>query len=85
MLTLQNMLPVVSLSPTRYAALTTNKGRVLSWGFKDVPGSTKAAVEAPVPGAYVAAFRGFEGKPAPVAKKRYGGCGAGNFGVLGGF
>lgn len=43
---------------------------MLSWGFKDVPGSTKAAVDAPVPGAYVAAFRGFEGKPAPVAKKR---------------
>lgn len=65
---------------TRYAAFSTNKGRVLSWGFKDVPGSTKAAVEAPVPGAYVAAFRGFEGKPAPVAKKRCGECRAWNFG-----
>jgi hypothetical protein len=49
---------------------TTNKGRTLSWGFKDVTGATKAVAEAPVPGAYVAAIRGFEGKPAPVSKKR---------------
>lgn len=55
----------------RYAVFTTNKGRALSWGFKDVAGATTAVAEAPVKGAYLAAIRGFEGKPAPVSKKRY--------------
>jgi len=54
----------------RYAVFTTNKGRALSWGFKDVAGATTAVAEAPVKGAYLAAIRGFEGKPAPVSKKR---------------
>jgi hypothetical protein len=54
----------------RHAVFNTNKGRTLSWGFPNVAGATKAVAEAPVPGAYVAAIRGFEGKPAPVSKKR---------------
>jgi hypothetical protein len=62
--------PCVFLLVARYAVFTTSKGRALSWGFKDVEGATKAVVSAPVPGAYVAAIRGFEGKPAPVSKKR---------------
>lgn len=56
----------------RYAKLTTSLGRELEWGFKDVAGATTAVSEPPVPGAYLAAFRGFEGKPRPVAKKRCG-------------
>jgi hypothetical protein len=52
-------------------SFTTNKGRTLSWGFKDVANATRALVEAPVPGSYLAAVRGLEGKPAPVSKKRW--------------
>ncbi|KAF6256750.1 hypothetical protein COO60DRAFT_1528060 [Scenedesmus sp. NREL 46B-D3] len=50
------------------------KGRWFAWGFPDVAGATRAVVQAP-PGTYVAAFRGFEGKPLPKHlggyKKRY--------------
>lgn len=40
------------------------RGRWFAWGFPDVAGATRAVVQAP-PGTYVAAFRGFEGKPLP--------------------
>lgn len=50
----------------------TNLGRKWEWGYLDIPGATKATSSAPVPGAYLAAMRGFEGKPrARIAKKRY--------------
>lgn len=49
----------------------TNQGRQWDWGFLDIPGATKATSEAPVKGAYLAAMRGFEGKPrAGISKKR---------------
>lgn len=73
MLTFAHSCPLFSLTLLllcRHAVFTTNKGRTLSWGFPNVAGATKAVAEAPVPGAYVAAIRGFEGKPAPVSKKR---------------
>eukprot|EP00775_Hariotina_reticulata_P010764 gene10764-10920_t len=55
----------------RHCTFTTNTGRQLSWGFPNVTGCTTATAVAPVPGAYLAGFRGFEGKPRPVSKKRY--------------
>ena len=67
-------------------SFTTNKGRTLSWGFKDVTNATRALIEAPVPGSYLAAVRGLEGKPAPVSKKRWvlvrGNSGAAELGEL---
>eukprot|EP00879_Flechtneria_rotunda_P027283 GHRR01029224.1.p1 GENE.GHRR01029224.1~~GHRR01029224.1.p1 ORF type:complete len:228 (+),score=10.75 GHRR01029224.1:49-684(+) len=56
----------------RNVRLWTNEGRVFAWGFPNVTGATTAMATAPVPGAYMAAMRGFEGKPRPVSKKRYG-------------
>jgi hypothetical protein len=55
----------------RHCTFTTSTGRELSWGFPNVTGCTTATAAAPVPGAYLAGFRGFEGKPRPVSKKRY--------------
>jgi hypothetical protein len=40
------------------------RGRWFAWGFPNVTDANKAAVQAP-PGTYIAAFRGFEGKPLP--------------------
>ncbi|KAF6254331.1 hypothetical protein COO60DRAFT_1703369 [Scenedesmus sp. NREL 46B-D3] len=54
----------------RYVKFTTNTGRTWDWGFADVAGASTAVSEAPVPGAYLAGMRGFEGKPRPVSKKR---------------
>uniref|UniRef100_A0A383VG82 Uncharacterized protein n=1 Tax=Tetradesmus obliquus TaxID=3088 RepID=A0A383VG82_TETOB len=58
----------------RWANFTSSQGRWFAWGFPNVTGVTKAAVQAPA-GAYIAAFRGFEGKPLPKHlggyKKRY--------------
>lgn len=55
----------------RYVKFWTNKGRTFEWGFPDVPGATVAVSTPPVPGAYLAGFRGFEGKPrAGISKKR---------------
>lgn len=41
------------------------RGRYCSWGFPDVDNVTKAVVEAPGPNMYIAALRGYEGKPLP--------------------
>eukprot|EP00879_Flechtneria_rotunda_P015909 GHRR01016637.1.p1 GENE.GHRR01016637.1~~GHRR01016637.1.p1 ORF type:complete len:173 (+),score=25.65 GHRR01016637.1:1128-1646(+) len=49
----------------RWFNFTTNLGRGFAWGFDKVPGTRKVVVDAPAPGAYVAAFRGYEGKPLP--------------------
>lgn len=43
------------------------RGRYCSWGFQDVENVTKAVVEAPGPGMYIAALRGYEGKPLPAS------------------
>ena len=59
----------------RWIQFTTNAGRAFEWGFKDVPGRQEITATAPRDGAYLAAFRGFEGKPLPPElggyKKRY--------------
>lgn len=51
------------------------RGRWCSWGFPDVANVTKAVVTAPAPNTYIAALRGYEGKPLPPSlggfKKRW--------------
>jgi len=51
------------------------RGRYFAWGFVNVDGAQIVVQDAPQPGAYSAAFRGFEGKPLPPElgghKKRY--------------
>ncbi|GBF89996.1 tyrosine serine phosphatase [Raphidocelis subcapitata] len=62
-------------SVMRYMAFTTQWGRRYEWGFKDMPGVESYTAYAPREGAYLAAFRGFEGKQLPPElggyKKRY--------------
>jgi hypothetical protein len=59
----------------RWMAFTTQLGRRFAWGFKGVEGAKSYTVYAPRDGAYLAAFRGFEGKQLPPElggyKKRY--------------
>jgi len=60
----------------RWMAFTTNLGNRYEWGFKDASPAVESHVEsAPRDGAYLAAFRGFEGKQLPKEmggyKKRY--------------
>ncbi|GBF88704.1 tyrosine serine phosphatase [Raphidocelis subcapitata] len=62
-------------SVMRWMAFTTNLGHRYEWGFKDQPDAESYVIEAPRPGAYLAAIRGFEGKQLPKElggyKKRY--------------
>jgi hypothetical protein len=54
------------LTFTSCASVTVScRGRYCSWGFPDVDNVTKAVVEAPGPNMYIAALRGYEGKPLP--------------------
>eukprot|EP00775_Hariotina_reticulata_P009683 gene9683-9841_t len=59
----------------RWMNFTSNLGRYFAWGFPNVEGAQTIIQQAPHPGAYIAAFRGFEGKPLPPDlggyKKRY--------------
>eukprot|EP00878_Enallax_costatus_P013505 GHUV01014120.1.p1 GENE.GHUV01014120.1~~GHUV01014120.1.p1 ORF type:complete len:129 (+),score=40.56 GHUV01014120.1:955-1341(+) len=59
----------------RWMNFTSNLGRSFSWGFPGVSGAQTAVVQAPTVGSYIAAFRGYEGKPLPESqggfKKRY--------------
>ena len=59
----------------RWMAFTTSAGRRFEWGFKDAPGAETFVIEPPREGAYLAAFRGYEGKQLPKElggyKKRY--------------
>jgi hypothetical protein len=59
----------------RWMAFTTNHGHTYEWGFKDKPNTEYHVIAAPRDGAYLAAFRGFEGKQLPPElggyKKRY--------------
>lgn len=51
-------------SPMR-ATHAPRRGRYCAWGFLGVAGASSAVVTPPVPGGYIAALRGFEGKPLP--------------------
>lgn len=60
----------------RWIAFVTQTGRRFEWGFKDfTDNETNIVEDAPRDGAYLAAFRGFEGKQLPKElggyKKRY--------------
>ena len=60
----------------RWLGFTTSLGNFYSWGYKDMnPNTTSVAVLPPRDGAYLAAFRGFEGKQLPPElggyRKRY--------------
>lgn len=60
----------------RWMAFNTNLGNHHEWGFKNASENvTDVVVDAPREGAYLAAFRGFEGKQLPPElggyKKRY--------------
>lgn len=55
----------------RYMAFTLNTGRVCSWGFPNATNTTTYIATAPNPGAYLAAVRGFEGKPLPPERGGY--------------
>eukprot|EP00878_Enallax_costatus_P027123 GHUV01029173.1.p1 GENE.GHUV01029173.1~~GHUV01029173.1.p1 ORF type:complete len:142 (+),score=28.98 GHUV01029173.1:218-643(+) len=59
----------------RWANFTTNRGRYCAWGFYNAPGVTTAIIVPPSITTYLAAFRGYEGKPLPPQlggfKKRY--------------
>ncbi|KIY96229.1 hypothetical protein MNEG_11733 [Monoraphidium neglectum] len=60
----------------RWISFTTNLGNKYEWGYKDYQANTTTTTSlAPRDGAYLAAFRGFEGKQLPQElggyKKRY--------------
>jgi hypothetical protein len=59
----------------RWMAFTTSKGAAYEWGFKNHPNTTAVTALPPREGAYLAAFRGYEGKQLPPSlggyKKRY--------------
>jgi hypothetical protein len=60
----------------RWMAFDTSAGRRYAWGYKDVDANvTRVTSPAPRDGAYLAAFRGFEGRQLPPElggyKKRY--------------
>jgi hypothetical protein len=59
----------------RWMSFTTSKGYTYEWGFKDNANTTAATITPPREGAYLAAFRGYEGKQLPPElggyKKRY--------------
>lgn len=49
----------------RWANFTSNLGRYFAWGFPNVANTTTIIQTAPARGAYLAAFKGSEGKPLP--------------------
>jgi hypothetical protein len=52
-------------SVMRWMAFTTSLGNKYEWGYPGEPNATDVVLDAPREGAYLAAFRGFEGKQLP--------------------